>query len=100
MPDIPVAHPDARNAQARQRLAQALRNHDRTVAPARAADGDRQVALALRDIERDDVPHVLLEALDERASAGITLHELDHCAIAAGSPAQRRDEMRVRQAPR
>src|SRR5690349_8305015 len=95
---IAVPHADARDAEVCQRGAQPLRDPDGTVPSARAADPHREVALALRDVERDDVAEVLLEAVHELARGDIPLEILGDGAVAAGPPPQRRHEVRVRQA--
>ena len=48
---------------------------------------------------RHHVLKVLLETVHELDGRGIALHEFGDGAIASRAPAQRRDEMRVRQAP-
>ena len=53
-----AARGPARPGDARQRAPQALGNHHRAMAPAGAADRDRQIALPFRDVERQHVRQV------------------------------------------
>src|SRR3954462_12768261 len=69
--DVPVAHADAHARHRRQRLAQPLADHHRAVAPPRAADADREIALALGDIVRNDVLQVVGELVHELARRGV-----------------------------
>src|SRR5262245_46644895 len=100
MRDVPVPNPHARGGDAAERAAQALRDHNRAMPAARAADRNRQIALPFRYVERDDVSDVLLEAIHEGARTAVALHELHDRPVASGPAAERRDEMRIRQAPR
>src|SRR5262249_54839853 len=66
-PHAPRSPPPPPPGNRRQPRAQPSGDHDRPVPPARAADGDRQVALPLVDVVRDDVAKVLLEPIHELA---------------------------------
>src|SRR3954469_476546 len=81
-----------------QRLLKPLGNHHRAVASAGAADGDSEVRLSFGDVVRHDVLDVFLEAIHELARRLVPLHEIHDRAVPAGALAQRRHEMRIRQA--
>src|SRR5262245_7763696 len=98
--NVAMSDPHARGRDTAERAAQALRNHHRAMPTASAANRNRQIALPLRDVERDDVSHVLLEAIHEGARPAVALHELHARAVASGPAAERRGELRIRQAPR
>src|SRR5581483_11126274 len=94
--DVAVADEDAVAARF-EAAAQLLREDDRAVAAAGAAEGDRQVALALvlvaRDREGEQVGHLREEPLCLVAPE----HVVGHRRVAAGLRPQLLDEERVRE---
>src|SRR5205823_637264 len=100
MPHIPVPDADTRDAEAGEDPPEALRDHHRAMASARASYGDREIALPLGHVKRHDVLDVVLEALDERARPAIAFHEVDDRPVATGPAPERRHEMRIRKTAR
>src|SRR5207237_8317665 len=80
--------------------AQVARNlvgdHHGAVAPARAADADGHVGLALALVEREQVVNQLCEAPDRFLHFAARVEELDDAAVVARKVAQFGDEVWVR----
>ena len=95
--DVAMAHQDVPIA--REPASQLLDDRDRAMAPARAADADRDVQLAFLLELRQREPQQALDLLHELAAAlGFGAeHELRDLGIAAIEVRQRRLEVRVRQ---
>src|SRR5437667_9196504 len=87
LPQVPVAHPHS-VALARNPLAQGVGHHHRAVAPARAAQGDGQVALALAHVARDDVGEQRVQLAQEGRGVGLPLHVAHHRGVVAGQRLQ------------
>src|SRR6478672_7916248 len=95
---IPVPHAHPGHAHVVERLAQPFADHHRTMPAAGAADRNRQIAFSLGDVEGNHVAQIRFQAVDEFAGGRVALHEIGDRLVAAGAPAQRAHEMRVRQA--
>ena len=93
-----MADTDACRADVAERLPQPLRDHDGSMTSSGAADGDRQIALALGDVVRNHEAHVRIQAIHELPGRRIAFEKIGDRLVAAGAAAQRGNEVRVRQA--
>src|SRR5439155_15267457 len=87
LPQVPVADAD-RVALAAERLRQRVGDHHRPVPPARAADGDRQVALALLDVPGHHEGEEALHLVEEHRRVLLAAHVADHGRVVAGERLQ------------
>src|ERR1035441_3474674 len=84
-------------SRATKMFANFLRDHDGAVLAAGAAEGDRQVALALVDVVRQQEEQIGNRARDELARLGKRPNVLGNAGIAAGQRPELGDEMGVGQ---
>src|SRR5271169_6944495 len=76
-----------------QASAHVLRNHHGAMLAARAAEGDRQVALAFPHIVRQEINQQLGDALDELFGLRKRTYVLRHLGVASGERAELGDEV-------